>query len=215
MLRNALITVGTIGLFAVAGCGDEDNGDGSSSGVAPNKQAKDLNQEEINAICKDRVDRFESVTKSSVDSASTERGLCVSAGLVTAFFVSDDKKTACETRRDQCIQDSSDAGSSPTTDDNDAGEQSPSNCPTVAAAATCDAAVSDINACSKAQVAEYQRILNKGQAYLDGLSCDQAGQPIDTTVYTDLISQTTMTADLPECTALLANCPFMRLSLSR
>jgi hypothetical protein len=210
MFRNVLIVISFLGLITVAGCGgDDDNGGGS--GVASDKKVNALSQAELDQICKSRTDKFNSLTsRSTAALASYANVACVAFGLGIAAFRGDaGTKELCETSRDQClanIQTYADAGAS------NAGTGTTSACPTVATVATCDALVSEVDACTTAQVAAWSKYIDDSQKAINdsALTCDKVGQMGDLSAYADAgATYNAADASIPQCSALTTKCTFL------
>jgi hypothetical protein len=186
-------------------CGDDDNSFTSANhGVSGDKELNTLTQEEVDQICEDNRERAADLTASSpVIRDSLQLG-CTIVGLATTL--NNGTKAQCESTKDDCIQ----------TLNRFIGDAGPVSqiqntialpCPPAITLAQCDALVADLDACTNERLTAYRNALREADSAMNSISCNNAGQPFDTSVF-DMSGQLDIQIQLPEaCTELLRQCP--------
>jgi hypothetical protein len=202
-MTKALVFVGCVAMIVATACGSESQivDPGTNHGVASDKEISSLTQGDLDKICQDVQTRVSAVVTSAFSGENIARTFCTVTGLL--YTVNNGTVAQCETRRDQCIQNLrtwfGDAGATST----DAGTTATS-CPSTANFTQCDALVSEVDACTDAQVAAYQ----SASATINAISCDNAGKPIDAGVFGTSTLITSFTPDAGfACNSLYQKCP--------
>jgi len=196
MANNLVKIVCLLSILAPLGCGgDDDNGPSSS------KQLNTLNQQEIDSLCKNNVDRIMALYDDPGYRQAYTNITCTQIGLVRAST-----KEQCETARDQCIttlQRMADAGVFDI-------DLNTSTCPTASTLNACDVTVGELNRCTAAALGYYQDEANAFIRTASAITCDLAGQPFDAGTTGVITDSDAVTADIPECADLYEKCPATR-----
>lgn len=205
MTENRILLLCFICFLSFGACDDDDDGiPPATHGVSGGKELNTLTQEEVNQICEDDRNRTVETIDSSTLMSDPVRIGCTIAGLV--YSANGGTKTECESARDQCIQRLNrfvaDAGPAPPVE-----TMVELPCPPVETLARCNASVSDFDACTNARLTAYQNALNEATAAANEISCNNAGQPFESDVFT-ATGEFNIRIQLPEaCTSLVQQCP--------
>jgi hypothetical protein len=197
MIKTATLTAGLLVFCAIAGC-DDDNSSGSNHGVEGNKEIDTLSQKELDSICGDARRREIDTAAAVVADQDYVPAVCTALGLVAASVRG--TITECEKTRDRCI-----AAVNQTTADSGILAV---GCPSAVGFLQCEALVADIDACTSAVAAAIEQPAVRMNGEVEGLSCANAGKPIDLEWFS--VSGTVDVAPLdtlPECASLLQQCP--------
>jgi hypothetical protein len=209
MLKRLLLVIGSLGLMTVAACGGDDDdsssGTGSTPGVSGDKQLGALTQDDLDKICKNIEAQYNSVIKPIMPTdESITKATCTAMGLMATM--AGGTKATCETSRDQCITQYSsvntgaaDAGTSTTT------------CWKVSDFAGCTATVKELEACNTASINAGKKAIDDMKTLWGGLTCDNAGKPLDQSILNELNNQSTSESSdagtIAECDVVNKKCP--------
>lgn len=205
MNENRVFLLCFVIFLSLGACDDDDDAIPSSNhGVLGSKELSTLTQEEVDSICADNRERAAALTASSPLIRDSLRISCTIAGL--ASTLNGGTKTECESTRDQCIQSfSSFAGDSGVTPQGQNIIELP--CPPAVTLTQCNASVADFDACTNARLTDYKNAIQEVAAAMDDISCNNAGQPFDTGVFTPTGDLNIRIQQTETCNSLLQQCP--------